>query len=60
MSLCFNLDDTDDFKMCENCKYYKQNILIPCQGRCKVVRVKRNWNSNSCQFYEANEQQTKK
>lgn len=41
--------------MCGECKYYKQNILIPCQGRCKVARVKRNWNSKSCQFYEKRE-----
>ena len=40
---------------CENCKYYKPNILIPCQGKCKVVRIKRNWNSESCQFFEEKE-----
>lgn len=39
-------------KNCENCKNYKQNILMPCQGRCRVTRAKRNWNSKSCQFFE--------
>ena len=43
---------------CENCKYYKQNILIPCQGKCKVARVKRNWNSKSCQFFEKRKKKT--
>lgn len=37
---------------CENCKYYKQNRFIPCKGKCKVTKVKRNWNSKGCQFYE--------
>ena len=46
-------DDCDE--NCENCKYYKKNILIPCKGKCKVARVKRNWNSKSCQFFEKRE-----
>ena len=42
-------------KKCENCRHYKPDVLIPCQGNCKVTRIKRNWYSKGCQFFEKRE-----
>lgn len=47
-----NKEKQDSKAYCETCRYYKQSFLVPCEGKCKAVKIKRYWNSKVCQFYE--------
>lgn len=52
-----NKEKQDNKAYCETCRYYKQSFLVPCEGKCKVLRVKRFGDSNVCTFYEKEQKQ---